>query len=182
MAKNDFDFEFDYEDDYDLEPRADMGSDDTDEFDLSQFGIDMGDLSPEDEESYDDFDFGGLDLGEDAPAEDEELDLSGLDLGIGSDSDPDDPEEPDEEDFDLTPPDPDPEDPDEEDFDLTPPDAGEEDPDDLDAAKQYMTENAYHYALFHKEMNYVTNAKIITEPLYNVRGNIVPGATKYIWN
>ena len=132
MAKNDFDFEFDYEDDYDLEPRADMGSDDTDEFDLSQFGIDMSDLSPEDEETYDDFDFGGLDLGEDAPAEDEELDLSGLDLGIGSDSDPDDPEEPDEEDFDLTPPDPDPEDPDEEDFDLTPPDAGEEDPDDLD--------------------------------------------------
>lgn len=57
-----------------------------------------------------------------------------------------------------------------------------QDPDDLDAAKQYMTENAYHYALFHKEMNYVTNAKIITEPLYNVRGNIVPGATKYIWN
>lgn len=57
-----------------------------------------------------------------------------------------------------------------------------QDPADLDAAKQYMTENAYHYALFHKEMNYVTNAKIITEPLYNVRGNIVPGATKYIWN
>ncbi|MBQ6489743.1 MAG: ABC transporter substrate-binding protein [Solobacterium sp.] len=53
---------------------------------------------------------------------------------------------------------------------------------DLDAAKQYMTENAYHYALFHKELNFVTNSKLITKPLFNLRGNIIPGASEYVWN
>ena len=71
MAKKDFDFEFDYEDDFDLEPGMDMGSDDTDEFDLSRFGIDDLDLEPgaeEGGEDYADFDLGDLDLGEDGKA------------------------------------------------------------------------------------------------------------------
>lgn len=126
MAKKDFDFEFDYEDDFDLEPGMDMGSDDTDEFDLSRFGIDDLDLEPGAEdggEDYADFDLGDLDLGEDAPEEEEELDLSGLDLGDGDDPDPDDPED---GDYDLTPPDPDPEEPDED------PEEDPGDPDDLD--------------------------------------------------
>ena len=57
-----------------------------------------------------------------------------------------------------------------------------QDPADIDAAKQYMTENAYHYGLFHKMLNYVTNSDLITEAVWNTRSNFVPGASTYIWN
>ena len=57
-----------------------------------------------------------------------------------------------------------------------------QDPADIDAAKQYMTENAYHYGLFHKMLNYVYNAELITETYWNTRGNFVPGAASYNWD
>lgn len=53
---------------------------------------------------------------------------------------------------------------------------------DIDAAKQYMTENAYHYGLFHKQLYFITNEKTITEPVYNIRSNFIPGASTYSWN
>lgn len=53
---------------------------------------------------------------------------------------------------------------------------------DIDAAKQYMTENAYHYGLFHKQLYFITNEKMITEPVFNIRSNFVPGASTYTWN
>lgn len=53
---------------------------------------------------------------------------------------------------------------------------------DIDAAKQYMVENAYHYGLFHKNLYFITNKNLITEPKYNIRSNFIPGASSYIWN
>lgn len=53
---------------------------------------------------------------------------------------------------------------------------------DIDAAKQYMTENAYHYGLFHKELYFITANGKIKEPVYNIRSNFVPGASTYSWN
>ena len=53
---------------------------------------------------------------------------------------------------------------------------------DIDAAKQYMTEQAYHYSLFHKQANYVTNSNVVREPVFDTRGNFVPTASVYTWN
>lgn len=53
---------------------------------------------------------------------------------------------------------------------------------DIDAAKQYMTENAYHYGLFHKQLYFITNSNKVVEPVYNIRSNFVPGASTYSWN
>ena len=137
MAKNDYDFDFDFEDDFDLEPRADMGSDDTDEFDLSRYGIGEEDLMG-DAGQDEDFDLGGLDLGEDPADEAGDLDLDGLDLdGLDFGAEPDIPDEPDDPeddgDFDLSPED-DGEDFDlpEEDFDLPGEESEPEDPEDPD--------------------------------------------------
>lgn len=55
-------------------------------------------------------------------------------------------------------------------------------PEDIDAAKQYMVENAYHYGLFHKDLYFVTSNKKIVDPVYNIRSNFVPGASTYSWN
>ncbi len=55
-------------------------------------------------------------------------------------------------------------------------------PADIDAAKQYMTQQAYHYALFYKTNFFVTNSNKITKAIFNTRSNIVPGATTYVWN
>lgn len=55
-------------------------------------------------------------------------------------------------------------------------------PEDIDAAKQYMTENAYHYGLFHKQLYFITNKNKITDAKYNIRSNFIPGASTYIWN
>ncbi len=57
-----------------------------------------------------------------------------------------------------------------------------QDPADIDAAKQYMTEQAYHYSLFHKQANYVTNSNVVREPVFDTRGNFVPTASVYTWN
>lgn len=53
---------------------------------------------------------------------------------------------------------------------------------DIDAAKQYMTENAYHYGLFHKENYFISNKNKITDAKYNIRSNYIPGASTYVWN
>lgn len=53
---------------------------------------------------------------------------------------------------------------------------------DLDAAKQYMTEQAYHYGLFHKQLYFITDNEKIVEPVYNIRSNFVPGASTFSWN
>lgn len=53
---------------------------------------------------------------------------------------------------------------------------------DIDAAKQYMTENAYHYGLFHKQLYFITNKNKITDAKYNIRSNFIPGAATYTWN
>lgn len=53
---------------------------------------------------------------------------------------------------------------------------------DIDAAKQYMVENAYHYGLFHKELYFITANNKIKEPVYNIKSNFIPGASKYSWN
>lgn len=57
-----------------------------------------------------------------------------------------------------------------------------QDPADIDAAKQYMTEQAYHYSLFHKQADYVTNSNVVREPVFDTRGNFVPTASVYTWN
>ena len=57
-----------------------------------------------------------------------------------------------------------------------------QDPADIDAAKQYMTEEAYHYGLFHKELYGITSNAKVTEAVYDYRGNLVPGACTYVWN
>ena len=57
-----------------------------------------------------------------------------------------------------------------------------QDPDDIDEAKQYMTENAYHYGLFHKQLYGVTSKAKVTQAVYDYRGNLVPGACTYVWN
>lgn len=57
-----------------------------------------------------------------------------------------------------------------------------QDPEDTDAAKQYMTENAYHYGLFQKELYGITSNAKVTESVYDCRGNLVPGACTYVWN
>lgn len=53
---------------------------------------------------------------------------------------------------------------------------------DIDAAKQYMTEQAYHYTLFHKMANYITRSSVVAEPVFDTRGNFVPTASTYTWN
>lgn len=53
---------------------------------------------------------------------------------------------------------------------------------DINTAKQYMTENAYHYGLFHKQLYFITNKNKITDAKYNIRSNFIPGATTYSWN
>lgn len=53
---------------------------------------------------------------------------------------------------------------------------------DIDAAKQYMTENAFHYGLYRKEIYGITSNAKVTEAVYDYRGNLVPGACTYVWN
>ena len=53
---------------------------------------------------------------------------------------------------------------------------------DIDAAKQYMTENAFHYGLYRKEVYGITSKAKVTEAVYDYRGNLVPGACTYVWN
>lgn len=53
---------------------------------------------------------------------------------------------------------------------------------DIDAAKQYMVEEAYHYGLFHKDNYYITNKNKITGAKYSIRSNFLPGASTYVWN
>ena len=53
---------------------------------------------------------------------------------------------------------------------------------DIDAAKQYMVEEAYHYGLFHKDNYYITNKNKITSAKYSIRSNFLPGASTYVWN
>lgn len=53
---------------------------------------------------------------------------------------------------------------------------------DIDAAKQYMVENAYHYGLFHKELYFITNKNKIVDAKFNIRSNFIPGASTYTWN
>lgn len=53
---------------------------------------------------------------------------------------------------------------------------------DIDAAKQYMVEEAYHYGLFHKDNYYITNKNKITGAKYGIRSNFLPGASTYVWN
>ena len=57
-----------------------------------------------------------------------------------------------------------------------------QDPADIDAAKQYMTQQAYHYSLFHKQANYVTRSQVVSRPVFDTRGNFVPTASEYTWN
>ncbi len=53
---------------------------------------------------------------------------------------------------------------------------------DIDAAKQYMTENAYHYGCSIRSFTLL----LIRIRLYNVRisirSNFIPGASTYVWN
>ncbi len=57
-----------------------------------------------------------------------------------------------------------------------------QDPADIDEAKQYMTQQAYHYSLFHKQANYVTRSQVVSRPVFDTRGNFVPTASEYTWN
>ena len=57
-----------------------------------------------------------------------------------------------------------------------------QDPKDIDDAKQYMTDNAYHYGLIQKQLFFVTNSNKIVEPQFNTRALFIPGASTYVWN
>ena len=73
MAKNDFDIDFDFENEYGFDPKAILDSEYTDDdLDLSQFddealGLDLGE-----ETEFDDFDLDGLDLGDLDDSKDEQ--------------------------------------------------------------------------------------------------------------
>ena len=45
-----------------------------------------------------------------------------------------------------------------------------------------MTENAFHYGLYRKEIYGITSNAKVTEAVYDYRGNLVPGACTYVWN
>ena len=73
MAKNDFDIDFDFEEEYGFDPKAILGSDFEDEdldisgFDADSLGIDLSEENAA-EAGYEDFDLDSLDLQEEAPA------------------------------------------------------------------------------------------------------------------
>ena len=73
MAKNDFDIDFDFEEEYGFDPKAILGSDFEDEdLDISGFDADALDMDlpgeTTEQNGYVDFDLDSLDLEEETPA------------------------------------------------------------------------------------------------------------------